>query len=95
MMPHDGQSVNLLYDDGSSRTWLLPTEIVRVNVDGSITMVYKPLSAIWGWFGAGAWTIDQLSTGSMQDGFTIGYPGDFYTQAPYWWVAAQRGVDGR
>lgn len=74
-VPHGGTRTNLLYTDGSTRTWKLPSQITPV----------------WGWFDAGAYTKSEFRTGSFQTGFiTTGYPSDFYTQMPWWWIEADR-----
>lgn len=74
-LSHGGRQTNLLYTDGSTRTWRLPSNI----------------TPIWAWFSEGAYTKGQFRTGSLSEGFIMsGYPSDFYTQAPWWWIEAER-----
>jgi prepilin-type processing-associated H-X9-DG protein len=76
---HGGRRTNLLYTDGSALSWKLPQTATGI-------------SPVWGWFDAGAYTKADFRTGSLQHGFVVaGYPADFYTQMPWWWVEAARG----
>lgn len=90
---HEGVETNLLYTDGSVRTWQFDGEILSIGADGALSPRRQGMSPVWGWFDGYQYNIDQFRTGSLDDGYIVGYPeGDFRHQMPFWWVVAERAL---